>query len=318
MIYRFGKQDTPRRRVEKYCFRKERQNTFCYLWAGLSLDVFERFHAEGVKIIIERINCHQAMTKDVLSKASAALHLPPDHNITPASLADERRKLEISDAIFCPSPMVSKSLIANGVDQNKLLQTSYGWSPNRFPNISQARQKKTRQPIFLFVGALCVRKGVPLLLKAWEQADIAGQLIFCGNMDKAIQENFSHYFKREDICYVPHTDNIGHYYNLADVFVFPSLEEGGPMVTYEAMAHGVIPLVSKMGAGAIVQDKKNGLILEYNVESWRTAILAVSQRFTRMSKLAVAARERAAEFTWDKVAARRATLLQAKFPELWR
>ena len=316
LVYRFGNAKYPQHLAEKYCLKKELKSPYVYLWAGLSLNIFEKFHNQGISIIIERINCHQATAKAILDAVYEKMGLTPDHSITSETIAEEKRKLSLADAVFCPSPMVYKSMLANGVADEKLLQTSYGWSPERFPNLN-SNMRKNVKPTFLFVGTLCVRKGVPLLLKAWEKANIDGKLIFCGTMDDTIKNNFSHYFQRDDITHIPFTTDIGHYYNLADAFVFPTLEEGGPMVTYEAMAHGVVPLVSEMGAGAIVQHKENGLILEDTVEAWSTAIIAVSQQSSKQIRLAGQARKRALDFTWEKVAARRANLLQDTFPALW-
>ena len=317
LVYRLSKPQTPGRMAENLCLKNESDSKHVYLWAGLSLDVFKRFHHQRTKIIIERINCHQATAKSILDRAYANLGLSEGHTITDDSIAIENQKLALADAIFCPNPLVYSSMIENGVPQSKLLSTSYGWSPQRFPDL-QSEPRNNSRPQFLFVGKLCVRKGVPLLLEAWEKADIDGELILCGAMDNIIQQNYADYFQRDDVTHIPFTENIGAYYNKADVFVFPTLEEGGPMVTYEAMAHGIVPLVSKMGAGAIVNDKKNGIILPSETDAWATALRALSQNIPKRISLGRAARQHALEYTWEKVADRRAALLKNHFPSLWR
>ena len=317
LVYRLGDTGTIARMAEKYCYKKEAKSEYVYLWAGLSLDVFEDFHQLGAKIIAERINCHQATAKSILDKAHAELGVPADHAITSESIGLEEKKLAMADGIFCPSPMVFKSMVENGVPNHKLLPTSYGWSPQRFPNLN-SEPRKNSKPKFLFVGTLCIRKGVPLLLQAWEEAEIDGELIFCGTMDMNIKQTCGEYFQRDDIVHIPFTENIGDYYNTADVFVFPSLEEGGPMVTYEAMAHGVVPLVSEMGAGAIVQDQKNGLILSHDKDAWVSALRTVSENCSQRIKLGRSACLRAQNYTWEKVAAQRAELLKSRFPSLWK
>lgn len=316
-FYRFSRGNAAAQKAADYCLRHEVDSRFVYLWAGLSLDVFEKFHQLGSTIIIERINCHQATAKRILDEAYDKMGLEPSHNISRESIAVENRKLALAEAVFCPSPKVRSSLLENGVERSKLLLTSYGWEPDRFPAL-RGTPGNNKKPLFLFVGRLCVRKGIPLLLEAWDRAAIDGTLVFCGSMEHTIQQEFGHYFQRDDIIHVPFTRDIGRYYNMADAFVFPSLEEGGPMVTYEAMAHGVVPLVSEMGAGAVVQDKLNGLILPHDVEAWAIAMLAVSQNEPKRIQLSQAARSRALEFTWEKVAARRSQLLTSRFPSLWR
>ncbi len=317
LVYRFGKPHAPARMVEQLCFKKEADSEHVYLWAGLSLDIFKRFHNRGTKIIIERINCHQATTKSILDKGYSDLGLTADHTITDRSIELENQKLSLADGIFCPNRLVHTSMLENEVPEHKLLSTSYGWSPERFPKLISEPRKNPR-PKFLFVGSLCVRKGVPLLLEAWEKAGIDGHLIFCGSMDTTIEQAYGDYFQRDDITHIPYTKNIGDYYNQADVFVFPTLEEGGPMVTYEAMAHGVVPLVSEMGAGAIVNNRKNGLILPHDPDAWATAMRAVSENIPKRVGLGRSAMQDALQFTWEKVATRRASLLKNHFPSLWR
>ena len=316
LVYRISDRNKIARLAENYFFKKESKSKYVYLWAGLSLDIFENFHEQGVKIITERINCHQATAKFILDKAYAEFGLPANHALTDASIDLENKKLAMAEGIFCPSPMVYKSMIENGVPPHKLLPTSYGWLPKRFPNLT-TEPRSNEKIKFLFVGTLSVRKGVPLLLQAWDEAKIDGELIFCGSIETNIQQKYGDYFQRDDIVHIPFTEDIGNYYNSADVFVFPSLEEGGPMVTYEAMAHGVVPIVSEMGAGAIVQDRKNGLILPHNKDAWVSTLKAVSKSRTLRLNLGRCARQRALKFTWENVAVERATLLKKKFPSLW-
>lgn len=316
LVYRFGKAKEPQKLVEKLALEKEESNPFVYLWAGLSLDVFSKFKQQGKRIVLERINCHQATAKKILDTAYHDLRLRPDHSITEERISEEKEKLDMVDAIFCPNPQVYSSMLDNGVNEEKLLASSYGWSPGRFSFLNPS-PRNNAEPVFLFVGTLCVRKGVPLLLAAWDKAAIKGKLVFCGTMDATIRNNFGHYFDRPDITHVSFTEDLGSYYNKADCFVFPSLEEGGPMVTYEAMAHGLLPLVSVMGAGAIVEHRKNGLVLGHNVDEWAAALQAVVDNRPRSEELAYAARLQAWNFTWEKVAVARAELLKRKFPELW-
>lgn len=317
VVYRFGKDTSPKEIAESFFFKKEKNSRHVYLWAALSLEIFQKLKDQNTHIIVERINCHQRTAKTILDQMYDQMGFDPDHNITDESIALENAKLSLADAIFCPSPMVYDSLVENGVDGSKLLPTSYGWSPGRFPDYDRQKRKNVK-PKFLFVGTLCVRKGVPLLLQAWEKSNIDAELILCGNMDKIIQQQFGHYFDRDDVHHIPFSRDIGQYYSQADVFVLPTLEEGGPMVTYEAMAHGVVPLVTKMGAGSIVTDKKNGLIMPDNdVDLWTQALRALNDNSLKRMELARAAQERALQFTWENVAAQRAKLLKEKLPTLW-
>lgn len=318
ILYRFGKKDTLQRAVCRFFEKEEKDAKYVYLWAGLPVEVFSFFHQTGARIIIERINCHKRSSRDILQKTYEKLGLPQFLTISDEDIALEKRKLAFSDAVFCPSPMVRKSMLENGVAEEKLLSTSYGWDPCRFPG-RNVEQEKRDSPTFLFVGTLCVRKGIPLLLKAWHEAKIEGRLLLCGGMDDEIQRHFAHLLSFENIRYFPYTKDIGALYREADVFIFPSLEEGGPMVTYEAMAHSLPVLVSEMGAGAIARDREHGFVLPADdLSSWVAALRTMAADRDLRLHLGRQALARAEDFTWQKTAAGRANLLKDKYPSLWR
>jgi glycosyltransferase involved in cell wall biosynthesis len=318
LLYRFGRKSSPQRAVVKLFKQKEGASEIVYLWAGLSIEVFHFFKEQGAKIVIERINCHRTSSRKILRIAYDHLGLPDSCSISDADIEQEVEKLSLSDAVFCPSPMVRKSMLENGIAEDKLLTTSYGWDPARFPGRDGREPAKSR-PTFLFVGTLCVRKGVPLLLRAWQEAGIDGELVLCGGMDDEIRQHFAGLLEFENVSYLPYTKDIGSLYKKADVFVFPTLEEGGPMVTYEAMAHSMPVLVTEMGAGAIARNQKDGFVLpDHDLPAWVEALRRMAADLDLRLHLGEQAGVRAGEFTWEKTAVRRADLLKEKFPTLWR
>jgi len=317
MVYRLGNSSQPRTMAEETFFRSEAASSPVYLWAGLSLDIFERFQARKARIIIERINCHRSTSRTILKQSADFWNIPLADTITEEQIAEENRKLLLADSVFCPSPMVRSSMLENGVAEEKLLDSSYGWAPERFPS-TELPAPENPVPVFLFAGTLCLRKGVLLLLEAWKRAAINGELVLCGGIDPAIESTLSQHLGRKNIRHITYTRNIGEVFRMADVFVFPSLEEGGPMVTYEAMAHGIPPLVTAMGAGAIVENGISGMVLpDLDVDAWAAAIVEFAENRDKRQAMGNNARERAALFTWKEVAARRAGLLENRYPELW-
>jgi glycosyltransferase involved in cell wall biosynthesis len=318
LMYRFGGKKSPQKAVVRLFEQKEGGAEIVYLWAALPVEVFHFFKERGAQIIIERINCHRKSSRKILRTAYEHLGLPYSCAISDTDIGQEMEKLSVSDAVFCPSPMVRRTMLENIVPEEKLLLTSYGWDPARFPECDR-RQPEKRRPTFLFVGTLCVRKGVPLLLKAWQDAKIDGELILCGGMDDEIRQHFAHLLEFENVSYFPYTKDINTLYKRADVFAFPTLEEGGPMVTYEAMAHSMPVLVTEMGAGAIARDQKDGFVLpDQDLPAWVEGLRKLAADNDLRRHLGEQARVRAGEFTWEKTAAQRANLLKEKFPTLWR
>jgi len=252
------------------------------------------------------------MAKRILDDAYRRLDQPAAHHITPQSIAQELDEVKRADYLVCASPSARASFLEVGVPEKKMIESSFGWSPGRFGNIP-ARKPPTELLTVLFVGRVCVRKGAHLLLQAWARAGIRGRLILCGDLEPAIAKSCGDLLARTDVVHVPYTRQVSTQYQQADLFAFPSLEEGGPLVTYEAMAHGLPILTSPMGAGGVVRDEIEGKILEpYDEDGWVDALREFSQATLRREKFGRAARLRANDFIWDQVAARRGDALLAR------
>jgi glycosyltransferase involved in cell wall biosynthesis len=284
-----------------------------YLFPGPSLNLFRKIRRRRKPIFVERINCHTAEAKRILDEAYSRLGVSPQHGISRATISRENEELEMSDFIFCPSPEVERSFSGSGVPTRKLILSSYGWSPSRFPNIGSRKSLREQQgrPIeVLFVGHLSVRKGTHLLLHAWAKAGIDGRLVLCGKMEPTIAKTCAQILSRSDVVWREFDPKIADAYDSASIFACPSLEEGSPLVTYEAMAHGLPILVSPMGAGGVVRNDVDGIIIPpYDEDAWIDALQRLAGNADLRAALGESARQQASEFTWEKVAGRRANVI---------
>lgn len=280
-----------------------------YIWPGVPVHVYREAKRRGAIVVSERINCHQATAKAILDDAYARLGWPVAHGITDEAVAGEREKLELADYIFVPSPPVAQSLLDNGVPESKLLRTSYGWDPDRLkPDPELAG--RGGEFVALFVGLVCVRKGVPLLLDIWERAGVSGTLLIVGDIFDDVAARCADQLKRANVSIRSYQDNVAGMFRQADVFVFPTLEEGSPLVTYEAMACGLPILTSPLGAGEIVRDGKEGFVMDaYDTDAWVATVQRVAADRALRAELGRSCRERAAQYTWRDVGVRRRALL---------
>ena len=279
-----------------------------YLFPGCSQGLMATLAKSSKPVFVERINCHTGTAKRILDEAYDRLGLPPQHGITAEFAEQETEQLSMVDFVFCPSLEVVKSFEEEGLPSRKLIRSSYGWSPNRFPNLPVERSYDASKPCtFLFIGYLCVRKGTHLLLRAWEKARPNGTLVLCGNIEPAIEQTCGEILSRPDVFWHQHSPDVGRLYRQADVFVLPSLEEGSPLVTYEAMAHGLPVLVSPMGSGGIARDEIDGMVISpYDDEKWIEVLRKLSTDVSLRRHFGESARKRAEQFTWKKVGRRRA------------
>ncbi len=283
-----------------------------YLWPATSVETFKAVKKLDKPIFLERFNCYTGKAKRLLDDAYKRLGVPPQHLITFDDILHEQAEAQLADFIFCPSPEVKKSFQELGISEDKLILTSYGWSPQRFPNLPADKPHRDNITV-LFVGSICVRKGAHLLLRAWERAGIKGRLMLCGRMEPVIAEACASILKRPDVVHVKYNSDIAFTYHEADCFAFPSLEEGSPLVAYEAMAHGLPMLTSPMGAGGVVRDGIDGLIVSpYDEDAWVEALRKLADSPNLRAQFGACARKRAKEFTWEKVAQRRAAVVQQK------
>ena len=122
----------------------------------------------------------------------------------------------------------------------------------------------------LFVGRLNKTKGIDNVIKLIEDCEnkkinfiIAGEAEFdCVYNEK--MENLSKKNSRVKWINKPLSRNdIMSLYKQADIFYFPSMMEGGPLVVLEAMSYGNIPVVTDVGClNEIIINTKNGYIFK--------------------------------------------------------
>jgi glycosyltransferase involved in cell wall biosynthesis len=284
-----------------------------YTWGEVSLELSRRLHAEGITVVREKYNCAKRVAKDILDRAYARFGLSGTTSITERMIAKEQEELELADAVFSPSPMVADSLARIGIPQERILPASYGWEPARLSGDDRALEA-VDGPTLLFVGYSCVRKGTHILLEAWAKAGIKGRLVLAGDMEPLIRERYADVLGRADVLHIPFTKNVGALYRSADWLIFPTLEEGSPLVTYEAAGCGLPVIVSPMGAGAFVRDGLEGLVIaSEEVDAWADVIRSVPDRAREQGEYAERARLRGLDFTYDQVGERRRMLLLDRF-----
>jgi len=88
-------------------------------------------------------------------------------------------------------------------------------------------------------------------------------------------------------------------YQQADVFAFPTIEEGSALVTYEALACG-LPVITTPNAGSVVRDRVEGSIVPIrDVDVLAAALERLRTDEQLRQEMGQAARKRAKEFTWQ-------------------
>ncbi|WP_226698751.1 glycosyltransferase family 4 protein [Qipengyuania gaetbuli] len=149
------------------------------------------------------------------------------------SLAETWQRM---DAVVCTSQFTAKTVIASGVDEDKISVIPYGL-PARDVKPATAVEG-TGSPTFLFVGQGVQRKGLHHLIRAWQASGMgnARLRIVSYRIDPDIAAEIDD--PSIELLGYQDRESIEQLMSDADVFVMPSLVEGFGLVYLEALAHG--------------------------------------------------------------------------------
>lgn len=279
-----------------------------YFWTNCGLKLYQQARQKNKLIVHEAINTHQNSARTILADEYQRLELKYI-GINDAGISNENQKLALADYVFCPSPNVTKSMIKNGVDPQKLVETSYGLGEHQ-RHIPRMISQKNGNLNALFVGSGIIRKGIHLLLEYWRDSDLNGKLVVVGSIDPLIEHLIKPYRKNPRFEFINFTPNIDEYFKNADVFVLPSLEEGSPLVTYLAIGAGLPCVVSPMGGEGVIRDGIDGFIIDpHDKSAWVSTLTSLANEPERRLEMSQAAYERSEYFLWHNVGQRRAKAL---------
>jgi glycosyltransferase involved in cell wall biosynthesis len=316
------------RRVEEAVLEVVRPGDLVYAWPTTSLEFVRELTLRGVRVAVERVNSHRTNARAALDRVYARhgldRHQPltPSHEHGPYEAMRETRKLELADAIVSPSPFVTDSLTAAGLDPARIVRSSYAYDPATFSaptDEERAERRRGRRPHFVHVGSDVLRKGVGELLAAWRLADGPGELSVLGDVPPALARRWDCDLARSDVKTTNWIDGMAEYFADCDVYVLASHEEGSPIATYQALAAGLPCLVSPAGAGGVVRDGIDGFIRDpYDLDGWAKALHLLASDAGLRREMGANGRERARAFTWERVAARRWAVLSERLaPGIW-
>jgi glycosyltransferase involved in cell wall biosynthesis len=223
----------------------------------------------------------------------------PRLDLLPAEYS-ERLDVEcaLAERILVGSDFVRQSFVAMGYDARKIAITPYGVDTERFAPSTVPRSDTVFR--VLFVGQIGQRKGMSYLLKGYElfrRADSELHLVGSYVPGHEVYRRYLHLYR-----YTPNVpqQDLPALFHTADVFVFPSLIEGMPLVVLEAMACGVPVITTTHGAGDIVRDGMDGFFVPIRDPQ------AIAQRLEQLyrnpdllQEMGRNARARALQHTWD-------------------
>ncbi len=190
---------------------------------------------------------------------------------TQVSPEHKREEMELADLVFAPSRFVADTILEFHPDKTIAI-APYGMDD--FVERDFAAHEARETITFLFVGQCSVRKGVPLLIQAWDEARLdQARLELIGTWTLAPE-------KKKQLppgCFWSgpvSRPQVQEYYENADVFVFPTNFEGRALAACEALGCGLPVLTTQESGISDLIDETCGRIapadiLEALIESLR-------------------------------------------------
>jgi len=161
--------------------------------------------------------------------------------------------------------------------------------------------------ILLFLGGLKYRKNVAFLIRLIARLKIDNcKLLICGSGHLRNKlENLSRRLGTTDKVvftgFIKETNKVD-FYNLADIFLFPSLKEGFGMPVIEAAACGVLSIAARHSSlPELIIDGKTGCLAKFNdINDWKLKIEKLLKNEDLRKKIGKEAQNFSKQFTWEK------------------
>lgn len=206
---------------------------------------------------------------------------------------------------FTSYPGERIKVIYEGVDHKKFYQKPLS------PDFYQ-RYSLEEVPYLLYVGSEDPRKNLKRLIEAFaqviEKVPEARLLKVGAARFQQERQHLLDYIDRlgltSKIKFVDQVsdDDLSYFYNLASVFVFPSLYEGFGLPVLEAMACGTPVICSNTSSLPEIVGEAAITINPYSVDEIATALELVLSDSALRETLRQGGLERASQFTWEKTA----------------
>jgi glycosyltransferase involved in cell wall biosynthesis len=157
-------------------------------------------------------------------------------------------------------------------------------------NVFIANKHKEKKLNILYVGQLIKRKGIDLILNAFELLDETVQknikLTFVGS--GKLKQNIvikKKIYKSISIVNFVNRKKITEIYSKNNVFIFPSLYDGWGVAAMEAMASGLALIISKnCGLAELLTHNRNGLVIKPSTKAIFNSIMFYYKNRAKIKK----------------------------------
>ena len=120
-----------------------RKGDIVYAWPMAPLDMLREVKARGHLLLIEALNGAQPTYQRILTDAYRRLGEHRHTSDEPDAIERERERFQLADRVFTASPLTTQSYIEAGIREDHILESFYGWEPDRFRGTVRAYRPPT-------------------------------------------------------------------------------------------------------------------------------------------------------------------------------
>ena len=262
----------------------EPRTVFAYSYAAR--DIFRLARARGWRTVLGQIDGGPLEERIVYGlhaedqAASAQWERPPVEY-----WANWREECALADRIVVNSSWSQNAIESEGIPASKIAVVPLAYEPSleavEFEREYPKAFTSSRPLRVLFLGSICLRKGVRPLFEAVSLLrSEAVEFWFVGASDVPIPSELRDDTRVHWIGHVRRSDTSKFYRN-SDLFVFPTFSDGFGLTQLEAQSWK-LPIIATRYCGEVVEDGRNGLLL---IEPTGTAIATALQRCLEPERL---------------------------------
>ena len=239
-----------------------------HCWSGVSEEILESTAASEALTLLMRGSSHVTTQRRLLDEESARVGVDLDK---PSDwiLERELREYKLADRILVLSSFSAQSFLDEGVRRERLALLPLGVDVRAFqaaPDALEQRIQRIRegQPLtVVYVGALSFRKGLWDLGTLTRSVD-AGRFRFlmAGQVLPEARQFVTTFGSHVQLLGKIPQHQLPDVYRQGDLFVFPTIEDGFPVVLAQARAARLPIITTPNGAGSdIVESARQGWIV---------------------------------------------------------
>lgn len=226
-----------------------------HAWGGYAYLPF-KFFKNSFKII-ERSSTYDSLQLDLINSELVRLNLKPK-TVKYIQIKNREAEYALSDKIIISSEYVRSSFPPN------LLNKTFILFPVSSKKFQYSYKKINNKKIVIgYIGGNVIVKGLPWLLNYFIKQNTDFELLLRLNKSDYKDYAFINSVIRnnKNIKISPTGDDIENFYQSIDLLIQPTIDDGFPMTTIEALSCGV-PVFTSNKSGSVEVIKK---ILPYNI-----------------------------------------------------